>query len=85
MNLQTFSALSSFTVHMLSHPDIQQKAQAEIDGVLGKSRLPTVDDQAAFPYVTAVLQETLRCTPVAALGLYYSTIYTGAYSLFTIV
>lgn len=56
-------------MHMMCHPEVQKKAQAEVDEVLGKSRLPSVDDEARFPYVTAVLKEVLRSTPVAPLGL----------------
>lgn len=53
---------------MMNNPDVQQKAQAEVDGVLTKSRLPSVKDEAAFPYVTAVLKEVLRATPVTNFG-----------------
>ena len=44
-----------------------QKAQAEVDEVLKKSRLPSVEDIASFPYVTALFKEVLRLTPPAPL------------------
>ncbi|OAX32518.1 cytochrome P450 [Rhizopogon vinicolor AM-OR11-026] len=65
----TVSALSSFMLFMALHPDIQRRAQAEIDEVVGKNRLPTSADQVCLPYVSAVLKEVLRVAPVARLGL----------------
>lgn len=45
---------------MLRHPEVQKKAQEEIESVLGKDRLPDFSDRASLPYVEAVLQETMR-------------------------
>ena len=44
---------------MTLHPEIQTRAQAEIDGVV-KGRLPGIQDQDNLPYTTAVVLETLR-------------------------
>jgi cytochrome P450 len=53
---------------MSTHPDIQKQAQDEIDHIVGRDRLLTIDDQKALPYVTALLKEILRWAPVAPLG-----------------
>ena len=53
---------------MTLYPDVRRKAQAEIDQVVGNSRLPNFSDEGALPYVQAVLKETLRWHPVAPLG-----------------
>ena len=45
---------------MTLYPEVQRKAQAEVDQVVGISRLPDFSDEAALPYVQAVLQEALR-------------------------
>ena len=45
---------------MLLHPEIQQKAQAEVDRVVGTDRLPDFSDEPALPYVTALVREVLR-------------------------
>ena len=45
-----------------------RRAQAEIDKVVGKDRLPSFADQANLPYVTAVAKEALRWRTVSALG-----------------
>jgi len=55
---------------MVLHPDVQAKAQADIDRVVGQDRLPDFDDRLALPYLDAILRETLRWHPVAPLGPY---------------
>ena len=63
---------------MILYPEVQRKAQAEIDQVVGGSRLPDYSDQDALPYVQAVLKEVSRWHPVAPLGvLLYARISTG--------
>lgn len=36
---------------MRLYPDVMRKAQAEIDSVVGRDRLPTFEDRARLPYV----------------------------------
>ncbi|KAF8842506.1 cytochrome P450 [Paxillus ammoniavirescens] len=60
-------ALYSFCLAMLQNPDVQKRAQAEVDEVVGLDRLPNFDDRAHLPYVEAVLRETLRLYPVVPL------------------
>ena len=54
---------------MILYPEVQRKAQAEIDQTVGNSRLPDFSDQDALPYVQAVLKEVFRWHPVAPLGV----------------
>ncbi|KAL2845285.1 cytochrome P450 [Aspergillus pseudoustus] len=61
-------ALTSWTLAMLRFPDVQRKAQEEIDRVVGRERLPTLDDRENLPYVNALVQETLRWWPIAPMG-----------------
>ena len=62
---------------MLQHPEVQERAQAEIDAVVGTNRLPDFDDRPNLPYVEAILMEILRMYPVAPLGKYFvGNIYT---------
>jgi len=53
---------------MILFPEVQEKAQAEIDSVVGKDRLPTFDDRDALPYIEAIICETLRWNPPVPLG-----------------
>jgi hypothetical protein len=78
--------LTSFVLLMTLHPDIQRRAQAEIDEVVGKDRLPTPDDRERLQYVCAVIKEVLRFAPVAPLGeilsilcLYYIHTFSQAF------
>ena len=54
---------------MTVHPDVQRKAQEEIDRVIGTHRLPTLADRENLPYIDAVVKEVLRWQPVAPMGL----------------
>lgn len=53
---------------MMCHPDIQKKAQEEIDHVIGPDRLPQEADRERLPYVKALLWEVLRWQPIGPLG-----------------
>ena len=57
---------------MILYPDVQRKAQAEIDKIVGNSRLPDFSDEGSLPYVQAVVKETLRWHPVGPLGVFLS-------------
>lgn len=45
---------------MAVHPEIQKKAQKEIDQLLGGERLPTLSDQDNLPYISAMIKEIYR-------------------------
>lgn len=45
---------------MVQFPEIQKKAQAELDRVVGNHRLPDYDDQDSLPYFAAMMKEVLR-------------------------
>ena len=53
---------------MTLNPEIQRKAQKEIENVIGNDRLPTLADRENLPYVEALMKEVLRFRPVANLG-----------------
>lgn len=54
---------------MAMHPDVQKKAQAELDAVIGPRRLPLYSDRSSLPYIDAILKETLRWQPVIPLAV----------------
>ncbi|KAM0521948.1 hypothetical protein ACHAPE_002513 [Trichoderma viride] len=58
----TMSALNAFTLAMILFPEVQKKAQEEIDSVIGAnpSRLPTFEDEERLPYVSAAAKEIIR-------------------------
>lgn len=58
---------------MMLHPEVQRKAQEEIDRVVGTERLPGVADREKLPYIDAIVNEVLRWNPVAPMGLPHMT------------
>jgi cytochrome P450 len=54
---------------ILVYPETQARAHAEIDAVVGRTRLPTFADYPHLPYVRAMLKEILRWRPVGPLGV----------------
>ncbi|KAJ6576429.1 cytochrome P450 [Mycena vulgaris] len=77
----TASALGSFFLAMALHPDIQKKAQTQIDTTIGTHRLPKFEDRPSLPFVEALYREVMRWKPVLPLGLAHATtaddIYNG--------
>ncbi|EGN98959.1 hypothetical protein SERLA73DRAFT_181707 [Serpula lacrymans var. lacrymans S7.3] len=65
----TVSANYAFFLAMTLYPDVQKKAQAELDVVIGKDRLPTYADRGSLPYVEALFKEILRWNIVAPLTI----------------
>ncbi|KAG1847833.1 cytochrome P450 [Suillus subalutaceus] len=64
----TVSATYSFFLAMTLFPDVQKKAQAEIDAVVGPDRLPTFADRDSLPYTEALVKEVLRWNVVVPTG-----------------
>ena len=64
---QSHSLLMTFFLMMMLHPEAQEKAQAQIDAIVGKNRLPTMDDRPSLPFVDAIFWETLRYRPIVPL------------------
>ncbi|KZT03211.1 cytochrome P450 [Laetiporus sulphureus 93-53] len=54
------TTLETFILAMMLYPDICKKAQAEIDQVIGTSRLPDFSDRSSLPYLERVLLEVYR-------------------------
>ena len=53
---------------MALYPEIQKKAQAEIDAVVGPNRLPEFYDRSSLPYINAIVKESSRWNLVTPLG-----------------
>ncbi|KAI0312385.1 cytochrome P450 [Amylostereum chailletii] len=56
----TSVSMEWWIVAMAAYPDIQRRAHAEIDSVVGHSRLPSFADLPCMPYVRAMVKELLR-------------------------
>ena len=53
---------------MALYPEVQKKAQAEIDAVVGPNRLPDFHDRPSLPYINAVVKESSRWNLVLPFG-----------------
>ena len=54
---------------MVCYPDVQKKAQEELDKVLN-GRLPEHSDIVSLPYLSALVKEVHRCGEVCFKGSY---------------
>ncbi|KAG1851303.1 cytochrome P450 [Suillus subalutaceus] len=78
----TVSAIYSLFLAMTLFPDVQKKAQAEIDAVIGPDRLPSFADREYLPYTEALVKEVLRwnvIAPTAAHCVTNDDIHDGYY------
>jgi cytochrome P450 len=53
---------------MMLYPDVQARAQKELDDVVGHERLPALEDRAQLPYTSAIVKEVLRWAPPTPQG-----------------
>ncbi|KAJ6089845.1 hypothetical protein N7467_005061 [Penicillium canescens] len=68
----TVSSIASFFLAMALFPDVQRKAQQEIDTVVGSGRLPQFRDREDLVYINALVKEVLRWHPVVPINLAHS-------------
>lgn len=66
------STMSAFFLAMSMFPEVQRKAQEEIDRVVGTSRLPSFADRDNLPYVCAIVEEAQRWHPIATMGVVHA-------------
>lgn len=68
---QTAAIMQWFSALIPAYPEIQKKAQEELDRVVGRSRLPGVDDEKDLPYCRAIIKEVrilIADCPLATLA-----------------
>ncbi|KAM4642701.1 cytochrome P450 2C5-like [Discoglossus pictus] len=58
---------------LIKNPDIQAKAQEEVDQVIGRTREPMVEDRNKMPYMNALIHEIQRFSDVVPMGAVRST------------
>ncbi|KAL4249483.1 cytochrome P450 family protein [Abortiporus biennis] len=75
----TVSAIYAFYLAMALYPEVQSKAQEEIDWVVGSDRLPDFSDRESLPYVEALLKEVLRWFTTGPLAVPHVTTEDDVY------
>lgn len=63
------SAFSTLLLVLTLFPEVQQRAHAEIDRVVGSDRLPEFDDEDKLPYIAAIIKEILRWAAFVPFGM----------------
>lgn len=72
----TSNTLSFGLIYMVHNNDVQTKARNELDRVIGRNRLPTLNDRPDLPYIDAILCEVQRTANVAPLGIVHRAMET---------
>lgn len=61
--------LNSFFLALSLWPNVQRKAQAEIDNLGLAGQLPSLADRDKLPYVQSLVKEVMRSFPSVPLGM----------------
>ncbi|KAH8660283.1 cytochrome P450 [Xylariales sp. PMI_506] len=81
---ETTSGTLSYAIYrLLKNPEMYQKVQEEVDNVIGKGPI-TAQHMQKFPYISAVLRETLRLDspiPIFTVQPIEDTVVGGKYPL----
>ena len=65
--------MQSFFLAMALNPEVQRKARAELDSIVGPDRLPTHEDGPSLPYINAIVKESLRWQNAVPLAVPHQT------------
>ncbi|XP_069500542.1 cytochrome P450 2F2-like [Ambystoma mexicanum] len=61
-------------IHLLKNPKVQEKAQEEIDCVVGPTQCPRIEHRKEMPYMQAVIHEIQRYSDVIPLSVVHQLI-----------
>ncbi|CAH0045051.1 unnamed protein product [Clonostachys solani] len=81
----TWSTIIVCVLNLILHPEVQQKARAELEDVIGTDengdllRLPEFEDRAQLKFLEYTIQETTRWAPLSPLGVPHATITDESY------
>jgi len=78
------SSMSSLFLALTLYPEVQKRAQAELDSVISRDRLPTFEDKTRLPYIEAMCKELLRWQMVTPLGVPHASVEDDVYRGFFI-
>ncbi|XP_029793785.1 cytochrome P450 1B1 [Suricata suricatta] len=67
------TALQWLLILFTRYPEVQARVQAELDRVVGRDRLPCLEDQPNLPYVMAFLYEAMRFSSFVPVTIPHAT------------
>ncbi|KZT51052.1 cytochrome P450 [Calocera cornea HHB12733] len=75
----TVVTIQNFLVALLQFPKAQERAREEVDRVVGRERMPDIQDRERMPYCQAMVQEILRWRPAVPLGIPHAMLQDELY------
>ncbi|KAG2018348.1 cytochrome P450 [Coprinopsis cinerea AmutBmut pab1-1] len=75
----TLGSALAFFVLVALHPEVQRKAQQELDEVVGFGRVPDFSDRERLVYTTAIAKEVSRYHQTMPMGFPHSTTHDDIY------
>ena len=57
-----------------NHPEVLARLQTELDAVVPRDRLPSMDDKAKLPFMDSTILEIMRVRTVGPLGVSHLTL-----------
>ncbi|KAJ8494799.1 hypothetical protein ONZ45_g13113 [Pleurotus djamor] len=80
----TSTQMMWFILAIVLHPSVQVRAQKELDRVIGRQRMPTLDDYNDLLYIRAIVKEVLRWRPATPMGIPHSSQKADTYGAYSI-
>ena len=77
---QVSSSIKTFFYSIALHPEVREKAQEEIDRVVGSRRLPDFNDRESMPYTEAIYREVMRIRPTIPMGVPHANTEDDVYN-----
>ncbi|XP_049842917.1 probable cytochrome P450 304a1 isoform X2 [Schistocerca gregaria] len=80
----TTTALAEAVRCLVLHPEVQTKVHLEIDSVVGRGRLPTLEDRPNLPYFEATIREVLRRKTAVPLSVAHASMAEATLNGYTL-
>ncbi|KAH9971777.1 cytochrome P450 [Russula compacta] len=75
----TALTIMAFFRSLVLYPEVQKRAQKELDAVTGGLRLPDYDDRPRLPYIDALCKEAMRWSMATPVGVPHATTQDDVY------
>ncbi|KAG9352542.1 hypothetical protein JZ751_020956, partial [Albula glossodonta] len=69
----TSNTLLTAFLYLMTHPDVQERCQKEIDQVLGEKPQASFEDRHRMPYTQAMIHEAQRVADTVPLSVFHAT------------
>ncbi|XP_035272685.1 cytochrome P450 2F2-like isoform X1 [Anguilla anguilla] len=69
----TANTLLTAFLYLMTHPDVQERCQKEIDEVLGEKEQASYEDRHKMPYTQAMTHEAQRVADTVPLSVFHTT------------